>query len=73
MSNVNTLASSGARLSFYKLFSEKKYSVEIPIIQRDYAQGRSSEYEVRASFLEALNQYLIKKLPNRDLDLSMVV
>ncbi len=68
MSNVNTLASSGERLSFYKLFSEKKYSVEIPIIQRDYAQGRSSEYEVRASFLEALNQYLIKKLPNRDLD-----
>jgi len=68
MSTINTLPSSGERLSFFKLFSEKNYTVEIPIIQRDYAQGRASEYEVRESFLEALNQYLIQNIPNRDLD-----
>jgi len=68
MNNLNTPASSGERLSFYKLFSVKNYIVEIPIIQRDYAQGRASEQEVRASFLDALKQYLIQNLPNRDLD-----
>lgn len=68
MSNLSTPTSSGERLSFYKLFSAKNYIVEIPIIQRDYAQGRASEQEVRASFLDALKQYLIQNLPNRDLD-----
>ena len=56
MSNLSTPTSSGERLSFYKLFSAKNYIVEIPIIQRDYAQGRASEQEVRASFLDALKQ-----------------
>ena len=66
MKNVDT--NSGERLSFFKLFSEKKYRVEIPLIQRDYAQGRSSEKEVRATFLDALQQYLKEGEPNRDLD-----
>ncbi|WP_109440470.1 DUF262 domain-containing protein [Acinetobacter haemolyticus] len=68
MNNINILPNSGERLSFFKLFSEKKYTVEIPIIQRDYAQGRASKYAVRASFLDALKQYLVQGNPNRDLD-----
>lgn len=68
MNNVRTLSGSGERLSFFKLFSEKKFKVEIPIIQRDYAQGRPSEHEVRESFLDALYAYLEQGKPHRDLD-----
>ena len=66
MDNINT--QSGERLSFYKLFCEKNYRVLIPIIQRDYAQGRKSTKEVRDTFIEALYRYLEENKPNRDLD-----
>lgn len=59
-------ASSGERLSFYQLFDQKNMKVEIPIIQRDYAQGRVAE--VRDTFLQALHDYLEKGEPFRDLD-----
>ncbi|MEI6851270.1 MAG: DUF262 domain-containing protein [Bacteroidota bacterium] len=59
---------SGERLSFYKLFSQKKYRILIPIIQRDYAQGRKTTKEVRNTFLDALYKYLFDNKPNRDLD-----
>lgn len=59
---------SGERLSFSKLFSEKSFKIEIPIIQRDYAQGRNSSAEVRVLFLDALYNYLDENKPNRDLD-----
>ena len=59
---------SGERLSFFKLFNQKKYRVLIPIIQRDYAQGRKSKKEVRNLFLNALYSYLDNNKPNRDLD-----
>jgi hypothetical protein len=68
MSNLGEMSSSGERLSFYKLFSEKNFDVEIPKIQRDYAQGRGDEKDVRDSFLNALFQYLAENRPNRDLD-----
>ena len=58
----------GERLSFFKLFSEKHYRVCIPIIQRDYAQGRRTSKEVRDNFLTALYDYLDEEKPNRDLD-----
>ena len=58
----------GERLSFFKLFSEKNYRVCIPIIQRDYAQGRQTSKEVRDNFLTALYDYLDEEKPNRDLD-----
>ncbi|MDR2583993.1 MAG: DUF262 domain-containing protein [Fibromonadaceae bacterium] len=67
--NINT--QSGERLSFYKLFcenQEKQYRVSIPIIQRDYAQGRQTTTEVRNIFLDALYNYLEENKPNRDLD-----
>lgn len=68
MNSPDTLAGVGERLSFAKLFIEKGFKVEIPIIQRDYAQGRPSESEVRAGFLRALHTYLSEGKPNRDLD-----
>ncbi len=68
MTNSDTTIQSGERLSFSKLFIEKGYKVEIPIIQRDYAQGRKSKTEVRETFLQALYDYLDEGKPNRDLD-----
>ncbi len=58
----------GERLSFYQLIAEKKYKIKIPIIQRDYAQGRSSTKEIRTTFLKALKGYLEEDIPFRDLD-----
>jgi hypothetical protein len=58
----------GERRSFYQLFKKYNYKIEVPIIQRDYAQGRMSEEEVREKFLEALYNYLEDNIPNRDLD-----
>ena len=66
MKDNNTFSSE--RLSFYKLFTEKKYRILIPIIQRDYAQGRHTTMEVRNVFLDALSNYLKENKPNRDLD-----
>lgn len=65
--NINDIES-GERLSFFKLFSDKGYKIEIPIIQRDYAQGRNSTLVVRETFLDALYGYLEENISNRDLD-----
>lgn len=67
MSNTTNIQS-GERLSFFKLFSDKKFRVLIPIIQRDYAQGRATTKEVRITFLDALHKYFVENKPNRDLD-----
>lgn len=40
------------KLTFYKLIS--KHKIEIPIIQRDYAQGRTGKEDIRTNFLKAL-------------------
>ena len=66
--NSDNKIQSGERLSFSKLFSQKAFKIEIPIIQRDYAQGRNSSSEVRVMFLDALYDYLEENKPNRDLD-----
>ena len=66
--NYTTTTQSGERLSFFKLFSQKNYRILIPIIQRDYAQGRKTTKVVRDSFLDALFNYLNENKPNRDLD-----
>jgi hypothetical protein len=57
MNNEN-IAQKGEQLTFHKLFADKQWKVEIPIIQRDYAQGRKSAREVRESFLDTLNKHL---------------
>ena len=68
MSNKEFDLQSGKRSTFFNLFREKGYHVEIPIIQRDYAQGRATTVEIRESFLDALYEYLDEDIPNRDLD-----
>lgn len=47
----------GDLLTFFELL--EKYPVEVPIIQRDYAQGRKSQSRVRINFLKALYKSLI--------------
>lgn len=68
MSNLSVAVNSGQRLSFYQLFKAKNLRVEIPLIQRDYAQGRDQVQEVRQVFLQALYRYLEEGTPFRDLD-----
>lgn len=68
MSEIIHHTESGERLSFYKLFNEKGYIIQIPIIQRDYAQGRDTNHDIRNDFLNALKEYLKEGKPNRDLD-----
>src|SRR5579862_1635620 len=63
----------GQRVTFRELFTRHPI-VEIPIIQRDYVQGRLSQSEVRTEFLKALHSALSK--PNGDpglpLDLDFI-
>lgn len=57
----------GEKLSFYQLINQKKWKVEIPIIQRDYVQGRDSVKEIRVEFLNTLFNHLDTS-KNIDLD-----
>ena len=59
---------SGKNLTFFGLFDEVS-QVEIPIIQRDYAQGRESTVEVREQFLRSVRDALSRQKP---LDLDFV-
>lgn len=68
MHNNSTNTEIGNRFSFISLFRDQNYRIEIPIIQRDYAQGRASAKNVRDIFLTALYNYLEEGKPNRDLD-----
>lgn len=63
----------GEKLTFNGLFYRVEF-VEIPIIQRDYAQGRKDEYEVRNTFLDALYLALTTDLTNtnQSLDLDFI-
>lgn len=65
-----TNPNSGERVIFLELF--KRHSiVEIPIIQRDYVQGRKSELEVRTEFLKALHTALSKPVGDSSLPLDL--
>ncbi|MGH7488133.1 MAG: DUF262 domain-containing protein, partial [bacterium] len=60
--------SQGRQHSFATLFSDVD-AVEIPIIQRDYAQGREQAEDVRLNFITALHDALIVDgAPPLDLD-----
>jgi hypothetical protein len=56
---------STAATTFRDLFESSHFSefthVEIPIIQRDYAQGRASEREVRTEFLADMHKVLSRQ------------
>jgi len=56
-------------MTFYQIFSVKGYTIEIPIIQRDYAQGRDTQKEnqIRESFLNSIESHLAAS-KNIDLD-----
>ncbi len=45
--------------SFYELV--QKYTVKIPIIQRDYAQGRRQNLQICENFLKALKESILSK------------
>lgn len=63
----------GERIAFCQLL-EKGARIEIPIIQRDYAQGRESASEVREQFLSTIHDTLIKQPEDLEqpLDLDFV-
>lgn len=50
----------GKKLSFHQLFSEMEFNVVIPIIQRDYAQGRKKAESIRNQFVSSLFDALLK-------------
>lgn len=62
-----------SRTTFYELI-ERHGRVEIPVIQRDYAQGRADQHIVRDDFLKSLHDALIlpKGDPYLPLDLDFV-
>ncbi|MBZ4035355.1 DUF262 domain-containing protein [Flavobacterium sp. 17A] len=59
----------GRKISFFELVSEKEYWIEIPIIQRDYAQGRENTEDIRQHFLKTLKAHLLEDKP---LDLDFI-
>ena len=58
----------GSQIVFKELL-ERHQRVQVPMIQRDYAQGRESEKEVRDEFLDALHAAL--NLPEDDESLPL--
>lgn len=62
-----------SRTTFGRLI-ERHGRVEIPVIQRDYAQGRADQHIVRDDFLKSLHDalYLPKEDPALPLDLDFV-
>ena len=66
ISDIST-SNIGEKLTFFQLFTEKKWSIEVPIIQRDYAQGRESAKVIRDTFLGSLKEHLDSE-QNIDLD-----
>lgn len=55
---MNNNIKTSEQLSFWQLIQKTK--IEIPIIQRDYAQGREDKIKIRKKFLNALNGALEK-------------
>ena len=54
------------RYTFWKLLDEN--IIEIPIIQRDYAQGRTDEKRIRDKFLDALCEVIADETKSINLD-----
>lgn len=56
------------KYTFWKLINE--YRIEIPIIQRDYAQGRNVDKipEIRKEFLESLYNAIVNESNTLDFD-----
>jgi len=61
----------GNTISFSQMFGELE-TAQIPVIQRDYAQGREEAWEVRRQFLAALRGSLTTESPSHPLNLDFV-
>jgi len=61
----------GKTLSFIELI-EGVDAIQIPILQRDYAQGRQEQSEVRRQFLRSIKRVLLTDYPSQPLDLDFV-
>lgn len=59
----------GNKTTFWNFIQENR--IEIPIIQRDYAQGRLGKEYLRASFLKNLKDALDDKLQNSEKELKL--
>ncbi|WP_405350438.1 DUF262 domain-containing protein [Nonlabens sp. Asnod3-H03] len=59
MQNINE----GQKLSFKSLLTELPNKIEIPIIQRDYAQGRDKAVNIRNQFVNTLFDHLENEEP----------
>ena len=57
----------GKKYSFRELIEKNNFKISIPLIQRDYVQGKSNKAEVRNEFLKTLKSYLEEGI-NKDLD-----
>jgi hypothetical protein len=55
----------------YKQLLERHGRIRVPMIQRDYAQGRPAETEVREEFLKALQDALLKPADDSTLPLNL--
>lgn len=60
----------GSQINYKQLLQRHK-RIRIPMIQRDYAQGRPAEEEVRDEFLEALKDSLLKSSDDPTLPLNL--
>ena len=67
---TDTTETIGKRITFCALFEEFGH-VQIPIIQRDYAQGRAGQEELRNEFLRALKDALSKNSDHPPLPLNL--
>lgn len=61
----------GKTLTFIDLFKQDGL-VQIPVLQRDYAQGREAESEIRQQFLASLRESLCAEDPWQPLDLDFI-
>ena len=57
----------GKKYSFRELIEKNNFKISIPLIQRDYVQGKPNKAEVRNEFLKTLKSYLEEGI-NKDLD-----
>lgn len=60
----------GSQINYKQLLQRHK-RIRIPMIQRDYAQGRPTEEEVRDEFLESLKDALLKPATDPTLPLNL--
>ena len=64
------MSESKSPLTFCRLINECK-RIEVPLIQRDYAQGRDAQKDVRNDFLGALYEALVLPTDNSSMSLNL--